>query len=163
MNKTEIIKKQNELRKELFRVYALEKELTQEFLANHPNLVGTVLKYKTSHATTFKKVTGILSYDSTMPKLILQCVIDKLTITDTQECTTGTIEMIPFSHFDAHRTTNEDYEEAVRAFIRELCQGPEIKIADEEISISSFDTAQTFNRFYFVLDPEAANPDTTEP
>ena len=81
MNKTEITQKQKELRKILFRTYELEKELTQEFLANHPNLVGSVLKYKTSHATTFKKVTGILSYDSTMPKLILQCAIASAVIT----------------------------------------------------------------------------------
>ena len=61
MNKTEIIKKQNELRKELFRVYALEKELTQEFLANHPDIVGAALKYKSGNATTYKKITGVLS------------------------------------------------------------------------------------------------------
>ena len=163
MDKTEISQKRHELRKSILSVYQLEKELTQEFLTNHPDLVGSVLKYKANHATTFKKVTGILSYDSTMPKLILQCVIDKLTISDTQECITGTIEMIPFSHFDTHRTTNEDYEDAARAFIRELCQGPDIKITDEEIRFSSFDTAQTFNQFYFVLDPEATNPDASEP
>lgn len=162
MNKTEITKKQRELRKAILLVYELEKELTQEFVANHPDLKGAVLKYSSKHVTTYKRITGILSYDSTKPKLILECVIDKLTISCTHECTTAIVEMIPFSHFSTHRTTKEDYEEAAKFFINELCKGPKIKIANEDFDFSKFDTAEIFNQFYFVLNPEAANPDAPD-
>lgn len=163
MNKTEIIKKQNELRKKLFRVYALEKELTKEFLATHPDLLGAALKYKSTNALTFKKVTGILTYDSFQPTLILQCVIDRITFADTVECVSGMIEEIPIDHFSTYRTTKEDYEEAARDFIKELCQGPQIQITEKDIEFSKFNTAKGFNQFYYILDPEADNPDESEP
>lgn len=163
MDKTEIIKKQNELRRKIFRVYTLEKELTQEFVATHPDIVGAALKYKSGDALTFKKVTGILSYDSFQPALILQCIIDKITFTDTAECVTGLVEDIPFDHFTTYRTTSEDYEKAARDFIKELCQGPQIQITEEDINFSSINTAKGFNQFYYILDPEADNPDESEP
>lgn len=163
MDKTEITKKRHELRKNILRVYQLEKELTQEFLANHPDIVGSVLKYKSDNATTYKKITGVLSYDSFQPILILQCVIDKITFADTVKCVTGLVEDIPFSHFSTNRTTSEDYEEAARDFIKELCQGPQIQITEEDINFSSINTAKGFNQFYYILDPEADNPDESEP
>ena len=112
MDKTEITQKRHELRKSILSVYQLEKELTQEFLTNHPDIVGAALKYKSGDALTFKKVTGILSYDSFQPALILQCIIDKITFTDTAVCVTGLVEDIPFDHFTTYRTTSEDYEKA---------------------------------------------------
>ena len=163
MDKTEITQKRNELRKNILRVYQLEKELTQEFLANHPDIVGAALKYKSGNATTYKKITGVLSYDSFQPILILQCVIDKITFADTVKCVTGLVEDIPFSHFSTNRTTSEDYEEAARDFIKELCQGPQIQITEKDIEFSKFNTAKGFNQFYYILDPEADNPDESEP
>lgn len=153
MDKTEIIKKQNELRRKIFRVYTLEKELTQEFVATHPDIVGAALKYKSGDALTFKKVTGILSYDSFQPALILQCIIDKITFTDTAECVTGLVEDIPFDHFTTYRTTSEDYEKAARDFIKELCQGPKLTINDKDIDFDKINMAQVFNKGYYILDP----------
>lgn len=153
MDKSEIIKKQNELRKKLFRVYALEMELTQEFVDTHPDLIGAALKYKSDDTLTFKKVTGILSYDSFQPALILQCIIDKITFTDTAECVTGLVEDIPFDHFTTYRTTSEDYEKAARDFIKELCQGPKLTICDKDIDFTKINMAQVFNKGYYILDP----------
>lgn len=162
MEKSEIIKKQNELRRKIFRVYTLEKELTQEFVATHPDIVGAALKYKSGDALTFKKVTGILSYDSFQPALILQCIIDKITFTDTAECVTGLVEDIPFDHFTTYRTTSEDYEKAARDFIHELCLGPSIQISDEDLDFNKLNMAQVFNKFYYIINPlDKEDQDTT--
>lgn len=163
MEKSEIIKKQNELRKELFRVYALEKELTKEFLATHPDLLGAALKYKSTNALTFKKVTGILTYDSFQPTLILQCVIDRITFADTVECVSGMIEEIPIGHFTTYRTTKEDYEEAARDFIKELCQGPKLTINDKDIDFTKINMAQAFNKGYYIIDPLTDEDQDTTP
>lgn len=111
----------------------------------------------TSQATPppTKKITGLLSYDSFQPILILQCVIDKITFADTVKCITGLVEDIPFSHFSTYRTTSEDYETAARDFIKELCQGPQIQITEKDIEFSKFNTAKGFNQFYYIIDPEA--------